>query len=288
MEVIRARALGMCFGVRDALGVTESILEPERVTIHGELVHNEEVLARLSGRGFLSTPETHRAAIPASPGVLITAHGVSDRERRRLESAGKTLIDTTCPLVRIVHETAQRLQREGYFLIVIGRRGHVEVEGIIGDLERFTVVQSPEEVTRYAAERIGVVCQSTTPPADAEAVRRAIEARNPGKQIQFADTICRPTRDRQQALEALVEQVEAVVVVGGSHSNNTRQLARLAASRGRPVLQVRTAADLDPEWFASYRVVGLTAGTSTLDHTVDEVHQALLAMPAAVAEASAV
>src|SRR5690349_6689587 len=96
MEVIRAKALGMCFGVRDALQVTEAILEPERVTIHGELVHNEEVLNRLSVRGFQSTPEAQRAAIPSSPEVLITAHGVSERERRRLESAGKTLIDTTC------------------------------------------------------------------------------------------------------------------------------------------------------------------------------------------------
>ncbi|HEV3164815.1 MAG TPA: 4-hydroxy-3-methylbut-2-enyl diphosphate reductase [Isosphaeraceae bacterium] len=288
MEVIRASALGMCFGVRDALEVVERIEQPGRVTIHGELVHNEEVLARLNERGFRATPEAHRAAIPASPEVLITAHGVSDRERRRLESAGKTLIDATCPLVTLVHEAAQRLHREGFFLIVIGRQGHVEVEGITGDLGRFTVVQSAEEVACYDAERLGIVCQSTTPPFEAAIIRQAIEARNPGKVIRFADTICRPTRERQQAVLDLVEQVEAVVVVGGSHSNNTRQLARLAASRGRPVLHVRNVADLDPEWFAAYRVVGLTAGTSTLDRTVDEVHRALIEMPAGVPAVSAV
>jgi 4-hydroxy-3-methylbut-2-enyl diphosphate reductase len=279
MEVIRASAMGMCFGVRDALRAIERLESPERVTIHGELVHNEEVLADLSRRGFLASPERGREAIPASPEVLITAHGVSDRERRRLREAGKSLVDTTCPLVRVVHEAATGLHRRGYFIVVIGRRGHVEVEGITGDLERFAVVQDASEAACYEADRIGIVCQSTTPPFEARRIREAIEARNPGKEIHFADTICRPTRDRQEAILELVEQVDAVVVVGGSNSNNTRQLARLAESRGRPVLQVRIAADLDPGWFEPFRVVGLTAGTSTLDRTIDEVHRALLAIP---------
>lgn len=284
MKVIRATAMGMCFGVRDALRVVEDVAEPETVTIHGELVHNEEVNAGLARRGFCATPERNRGAIPATPSVLITAHGVSDRERTRLASAGKRLIDTTCPLVRLVHQTAQRLQDEGYFVVVIGRRGHVEVEGITGDLENYAVVQSPEEAREYDADRIGIVCQSTTPPFEAEQVRLAIEGANPGKPVCFVDTICRPTRERQQAAEALFDEVEAVVVVGGAHSNNTRQLARLAESRGLPVLHVRKAADLDREWLASFHVVGLTAGTSTLDRTIDEVHQALLALPAAARE----
>jgi 4-hydroxy-3-methylbut-2-enyl diphosphate reductase len=278
MEVIRAAAMGMCFGVRDALRAIERVDDPGRVTIHGELVHNEEVLDGLSRRGFRSTPEGHRAEIPEGPVVLITAHGVSDRERRRLQDAGKTLLDTTCPLVRVVHETALRLHQEGYFVVIIGRRGHVEVEGITGDLERFAVVQDAGEAVAYEAGRIAVICQSTTPPTEARRILVAIEARNPGKEVRFADTICRPTRDRQEAARELVDQVEAVVVVGGSHSNNTRQLARLAESRGKPVLQVRTADDLDPAWFEPFQVVGLTAGTSTLDRTVDEVHRALLAM----------
>ena len=278
MIVIRAEAMGMCFGVRDALRAIEKVDDPGRVAIHGELVHNEEVLSDLDRRGFASVPESDRGAIPEGPTVLITAHGVSDRERDRLERAGKALIDTTCPLVRVVHEAARRLQAEGAFVVVIGRRGHVEVEGIVGDLDRFAVVQSPDEAEAYPAERIGVVCQSTTPPAEAERVRRAIEARNPGKEVRYVDTICRPTRDRQEAVADLVDRVEAVVVVGGSRSNNTRQLARLAEARGRPVLLVRSADDLDPDWLARFRVVGLTAGTSTLDRTIDEVHRALLAI----------
>src|SRR5947208_3563901 len=124
MEIIRASAMGMCFGVRDALRVADAVAEPALVTIHGELVHNEEVLADLERRGFSATPESARSAIPEGPAVLITAHGISDRERRRLREAGKALIDTTCPLVRLVHEAARRFEREGDFVVVIGRRGH--------------------------------------------------------------------------------------------------------------------------------------------------------------------
>lgn len=278
MEVIRAEAMGMCFGVRDALKVVDGIAEPARVTIHGELVHNEAVLNDLARRGFQAVPEADRAEIPTSPAVLITAHGVSERERRRLSDAGKALIDTTCPLVRVVHDAAQRFHQQGYFIVVIGRRGHVEVEGITGDLERFVVVQSRNEVTNYPANKIAIVCQSTTPPFEAAPIRREIELRNAGKEVRFADTICRPTKERQQAMRDLVEQVDAVVVVGGARSNNTKQLVRLAESRGRPVLHVRNAADIDTRWLARFRVVGLTAGTSTLDSTIDEVHEALLAI----------
>jgi 4-hydroxy-3-methylbut-2-enyl diphosphate reductase len=281
MEVIRAMAMGMCFGVRDALKIVAQAEDPSRVTIRGELVHNEEVLADLDRRGFRTVPEADRRAIPESPEVLITAHGVSQRERQELLAAGKTLIDTTCPLVRHVHEAAQRLQRQGHFVIVIGKPNHVEVLGIVGDLERYAVVATVDDVACYDAPRLGIVCQSTTPPAEAERIRRAIEAKNPGKPVRFIDTICRPTRDRQEAAAELLSQVEAVVVVGGSHSNNTRQLTLLAQERGVPVVQVRSADELDPSWFAPYRVVGLTAGTSTLDRTIDAVHRALLAIPGA-------
>jgi 4-hydroxy-3-methylbut-2-enyl diphosphate reductase len=278
MQVIRAGALGMCFGVRDALRVIERLPNPERVTVYGELVHNEEVIAELGRKGFRSTPETERAAIPESPEVLVTAHGISERERERLRSAGKRLIDTTCPLVRVVHDAAVRLAGEGYFVAVIGRRGHVEVAGITGDLKRFVVVERVDEVESYDAERIAVVCQTTTPPFVAEPILRAIEERNAGKEVRAVDTICKPTRERQEALDELLDQVDAMVVVGGSNSNNTRQLVRLAERRGTPVLHLRNAAELDAGWFTSFQVVGLTAGTSTLDRAVDEVHQALLAL----------
>jgi 4-hydroxy-3-methylbut-2-en-1-yl diphosphate reductase len=278
MRVIRATALGMCFGVRDALDAMEGIADANDVTVHGELVHNEEVMHRLHERGFSINPETGRASLPLTERVVITAHGISEKERTRLIDAGKQLIDTTCPLVRRVHDAAQALQRAGYFVLVIGRRDHVEVQGIVGDLDRYEVVPNVAAVRRYDASRLGVICQSTTPPDEARRVVRAIRVANATAEVRFVDTICRPTKERQLAARELLGQVEALVVVGGRHSNNTQQLARLADARGVPVVHVQTASDLDRAWFKPFQVVGLTAGTSTLESTVDSVERALLRM----------
>lgn len=276
MKVIRASAMGMCFGVKDAIEITKEIPHPSSVTIYGELVHNEEIVSNLANRGFQSMPETQRRQIPQSPHVLITAHGVSEKERQKLLDAGKQLIDTTCPLVRYVHESAVRLQKDGYFVIVIGKPNHVEVVGITGDLQQYTVVQSVNEVQSYPFEKLGIVCQSTTPPMEAQLIQKEIERKNSNKEIHYVDTICRPTRERQKAVLELIDQVDCLVVVGGNHSNNTKQLVQLAESYHVPVCHIQTADDLIPAWFAPFQVVGLTAGTSTLDSTIEQVHQALL------------
>ena len=279
MEVIRASVLGLCFGVRDALAAARAVPDPRRVTIHGELVHNEAVLRELSQRGFSQTREEQReGTIPDTGQVLITAHGISQVERDRLQKVGKQLIDTTCPLVRDVQATAQRLGREGFFVLVIGRPGHVEVTGITGDIDRYDVVNSPETVRSYGEPRLGVVCQSTTPPDHARLVLEVIRDRNPASLVRYVDTICRPTRLRQAAIESLLDRVDAVVVVGGCNSNNTKQLVRRARARNVAALHVQSARDLDRAWFVPFQVVGLTAGTSTLDQTVDDVHRALLRM----------
>lgn len=279
MQVILAEALGFCFGVRDALAAADQSRHPAAVTIHGELVHNEAVLMRLTARGFHNLPEAARDALPDTPLVMITAHGVSDRERTRLEQAGKQLIDTTCPLVQKVHRAAQLLAAEGRHVLIIGRPGHVEVRGILEDLPSGEVVAGTEAVKTYSQQRLGIVCQSTTPPRLAAEVNAAIRAANPSADIRFLDTICQPTRDRQDAVVRLLPLVDAVVVVGGRNSNNTRELAALCRGRGVPAFHVQTAADLDPQWFRGCRIVGLTAGTSTLDETIEAVHRALVALP---------
>lgn len=275
MKVIMAETLGMCFGVRDALEVLEDIERPEEVTIHGELVHNETVLAGLQARGFRMVDENSRTRLPATQTVLITAHGISDVERRRLEVAGKRLVDTTCPLVTRAHQAAQKLQREGRHVIVIGRRGHVEVQGIIEDLHGFDVVQTPEDVKMYPSKNLGIICQTTTPARLSLAIRLAVARLNPDADIRFIDTICHPTKDHQEAVERLLDVVEAMVVVGGKNSNNTRELVARCREKGVPTHHVQGAADLDPAWFAGIETVGLTAGTSTLDSSIEEVKEAL-------------
>jgi 4-hydroxy-3-methylbut-2-enyl diphosphate reductase len=278
VKVIRANAMGMCFGVKDALSAIMIMDHPENATIYGQLVHNPEVLKRIEALGFSMLDESNRTPAVSTPRVVITAHGLSDKERETLEASGKTLIDTTCPLVSRVHQIAKGLQKQGYFVVVAGRKDHVEVKGIVGDLERYAVVERPEDVTVYQADPIAVVCQTTTPPALRDALFETIARKNAGKVIRFIDTICSPTKDRQQAVEDLLPEVQGLVVVGGKNSNNTRQLRALGEKAGIPCFQVERASELRPEWFCGLDIVGLTAGTSTLDQTIDEVYEALMEM----------
>jgi 4-hydroxy-3-methylbut-2-enyl diphosphate reductase len=268
----------MCFGVKDAISTVMAMEHPDSATVYGQLVHNGEVLERIKARGFSMLGERERISSVSTPNVVITAHGLSDKERRLLEASGKTLIDTTCPLVQRVHDIAKGLQEQGYWVIVVGRKDHVEVKGIVGDLERFAVVERPEDVLIYPADRIAVVCQTTTPPSLLDALFETISRKNAGKTIRLIDTICRPTRERQEAVEELSPRVQALVVVGGRNSNNTRELRALGEKAGLPCFQVEKASELQPEWFYGFDTVGLTAGTSTLDQTIDEVHNALVGM----------
>jgi 4-hydroxy-3-methylbut-2-enyl diphosphate reductase len=276
MQVIKAEVLGMCFGVRDALQILDKVREPERVTIHGELVHNETVLTQLGVRGFQMINESQRRPLPLTDTVLITAHGVSKRERQRLQAAGKQLLDTTCPLVKRAHDAAQKLKDQGRHVLVIGRRGHVEVQGVVEDLDSYDVIQSACEVREYPHARLGIMCQTTSPAWLVQQVRDAVAQHNPYADIRFVDTVCHPTKDHQKALENLLDQVEVVVVVGGRNSNNTRELVARCQQRGLPAYHIQSAADLDAQWFTGLETVGLTAGTSTLDKTIDEVYQRLL------------
>lgn len=275
MRVIKAAEMGMCFGVRDALGILDSVPDPEGTTIHGELVHNQVVLDQLRSRGFPMLSEADRGEIPSTPTVLVTAHGISDNERRRLEAAGKGLVDTTCPLVLRAHRAAQGLRNLGYHVLVIGKRGHVEVQGIIGDLDSFDVIEDVTDVRTYAFDRLGVICQTTATERHVQRVRAAIDRANPKAEIRFVDTVCRPTKLRQRSLERLLSQVDAMVIVGGRNSNNTKELVARCRERGIPTLHIQQASELEASWFEGRETIGLSAGTSTLDATIDEVHRAL-------------
>jgi 4-hydroxy-3-methylbut-2-enyl diphosphate reductase len=261
----------MCFGVRDALAVLDRVAAPADVTIHGELVHNPEVLQLLDRRGFRRSPEAERA-VPPTPVVMVTAHGVSERERASLAAAGKHIVDTTCPLVQKAHDAARELVAEGRRLVVIGRRDHVEVRGIVEDHEGAIVVGAAAHVARWPEPRLGVVCQTTTQVEVAAELIAAIRAANPHADVRCIDTICSPTKARIDALQRLLPRVDALVVVGGHDSNNTRQLVQRAERCSVRTFHVANARELRAPWFDGVRVVGLTAGTSTLARTIDEVH----------------
>ena len=270
--------MGMCFGVRDALKMVDDVADPTKVTIHGELVHNPRVIYQLGVAGFSQSSEEKRDNIPDTPQLLITAHGISDRERVRLESSGKELIDTTFPLVRRAHDAAMQLAAEGRHVLLIGKPGHVEVQGIVEDLQSHDAVPSVEAVREYTSKMLGIVCQTTMPSSLLDEIRERISLLNGDADIRFIDTVCHPTKRRQQAILDLIQNVDAVVVVGGKNSNNTRRLAALCEQHGVPALHVECAGELNPNWFDGHEVIGLTAGTSTLDSTITAVETRLASM----------
>ena len=287
--MIRARALGWCFGVRDTVAAARAEPDPGSVTVLGQLVHNADVTGELAARGFRSSPGLPGSGESvATPGVLVTAHGASDRQFAGLRAAGLRVVDTTCPLVRRVQDAAKRFAADGRFVVLIGVPGHAEAVGVVGDLPagRFEVVRDESAVRKWPHGRIGVACQSTTDPDTAAATLAAVRAANPAADVAFADTVCKPTRDRQAAVRELCSELRAapggalVVVVGGTNSHNTGRLAALCEAEGATAVRVTGAGDLDPAAFAGRRAVGLTAGTSTPDAAVDAVEARLRGFPA--------
>lgn len=278
MLVVEARHMGMCFGVKDALEAMRELPNPQNVTVRGELVHNPVVIDELDARGFLQQKESQRSLLPSTSEVLITAHGVSNREKAHLSELGYTLHDTTCPLVRRAHKAALHYDKKGYFVVVVGKRGHVEVEGLVGDLSHYTVVSSVDEIESYEVEKIAMVNQTTTRPDDLEKFHSRLMELNADREVMLVNTTCQPTKDRQESVRELVLRVQALVVVGGPNSNNTLQLGQIASQNRLPWWRVTTADELQPEWFQGFKVVGLTAGTSTTEETVREVARALRKM----------
>lgn len=276
MKVEIARHYGMCFGVRDALRSTHDLARSRPVTVLGDLVHNPLVGEHLKTLG-VRRGDLDGVGAAGTDAVIITAHGAADSVKRRWAESGHEVFDTTCPLVKKAHRSLECLVLAGYHPVVIGRRDHVEVKGLVTDFPDAAVVLDSADLQRIPAgvARIGIVSQ-TTQPADrvedlVESIRRAFA----GAEIRFIDTVCQPTRDRQQALRDLCSRNDTIVVVGGRDSNNTRQLTETARRLGCRAWQVERPEDLEPRWFRGARNVGITAGTSTLDETVHAVAERL-------------
>jgi 4-hydroxy-3-methylbut-2-enyl diphosphate reductase len=277
MKILLADHFGICFGVRDALAQAEALAATAPLTILGELVHNPVVRERLRAQG-VQEGSLDQAAPSVSRKVMITAHGASDRKRREWNAAGFSVADGTCPLVRHAHTQLRRLVQAGYFPVVIGRPDHVEVRGLTEDFADAMVISESADVRRLPpADRYGVISQTTQPIEHVHALVAEMRRAFPKAEVHFADTVCKPTKDRQLALQRLLTQADLVVVVGGRSSNNTRQLVEACRAAGKRAIHIERAAELRAADLASAQVVGLTAGTSTLPETVREVHEQMIA-----------
>jgi 4-hydroxy-3-methylbut-2-en-1-yl diphosphate reductase len=274
MKIIRAEHLGMCFGVRDAIALAKETAERKPLTILGDLVHNETVLADLQVRGIRI--EQNVAAI-ATQTVMVTAHGASERKLNESRGRGLNVLEATCPLVSVAHRSLAKLVWDGFHPVIIGKRGHVEVLGLSEDLDNFDIVLSEQDVAGLRPHpRFGVIAQTTQPIERVRTLVQLIRERFPDSEVRFVDTVCQPTKQRQNAAIELAKKCDVVVVIGGAHSNNTRELVNTCLRICRRVHHVQGADDLREEWFCETDTVGITAGTSTPDDVIAKVETQLI------------
>jgi 4-hydroxy-3-methylbut-2-enyl diphosphate reductase len=283
MQILKAAHLGMCFGVRDAIALAHEHADAGPLTILGDLVHNPTVLSDLEARGIAIVPDVNRVATPT---VMITAHGASNRALARTRALGVTVVEATCPLVRVAHRAVTALARDGYHVVIVGQRNHVEVRGLTDDLEHYDVVLDDEDVLALDAHpRFGVAAQTTQPVEKVRRLAELIRARFPDSQVRLVDTVCKPTKERQSAAAELARQADVVIVIGGRSSNNTRELVQTCARHCARVHHVQSDVEVQPEWLDGARVVGLTAGTSTPDEVIDRVEARIRQVAPAAAHA---
>ena len=273
MKIIRASHLGMCFGVRDAIALARQQAALRPLSILGDLVHNDTVVQELRARGIRIVRQPDQLATTA---VMVTAHGASQRAVKLVREAGHDVMEATCPLVHYAHRAVAAFVRDGLHPVIVGKRDHVEVRGLTGDLDDYDVVLTAEDVGALRERpRFGVAAQTTQPIERVRSLVALIRQRFPRAEIRFTDTVCHPTKQRQAAARLLARQSDVVVVIGGADSNNTRELTATCMAYCARVHHVQTPEDLRVSWFADARTVGLTAGTSTPDETIDAVERRL-------------
>jgi 4-hydroxy-3-methylbut-2-enyl diphosphate reductase len=271
MRIIRATHLGMCFGVRDAIALALGQVEAGPLTILGNLVHNPTVVAALRAKGIATA---HEVAQVQTHTVMVTAHGASERTRASTRALGLDVVDATCPLVHVAHRAVIALVRDGYHPVIIGQRAHVEVRGLTEDLDEVDVVLDEMDVLELEEHpRIGIAAQTTQSIERVQHLVALIRRRFPQSDVRFIDTVCKPTKQRQNAAAELARECDVVIVIGGANSNNTRELVTTCIQWCPHVHHVQTEADLRPEWFRAAAAVGITAGTSTPDHVIDRIDQ---------------
>ena len=273
MKIIRAEHLGMCFGVRDAIALAVETARREPLTILGDLVHNETVLADLRARGIRF--EQQSAAVQTET-VMVTAHGASERALAATRARGLTVLEATCPLVHFAHRHLKKLVAAGFHPVVIGKHDHVEVRGLTEDLSEFEVVSCAADIEKISERpHFGVIAQTTQPIEKVRRLVQLLREKFSKSQMRFVDTVCQPTKQRQSAAVELAHKCDVVIVIGGTHSNNTHELVKTCSQFCKRVHHIQTAEDLREEWFCADDTVGLTAGTSTPDKLIDAVEQQL-------------
>ncbi|MFT3664619.1 4-hydroxy-3-methylbut-2-enyl diphosphate reductase [Piscinibacter sp.] len=283
-EVLLAEPRGFCAGVDRAIEIVERALRKfgAPIYVRHEIVHNTYVVNDLKAKGAIFIEDL--AEVPPGATLVFSAHGVSQAVRHEAARRGFAVFDATCPLVTKVHVEVAKLHKEGYDFIMIGHKGHPEVEGTMGQLDGgiYLVddVADVEALVLPQSERLAVVTQTTLSVDDAAEILAAVKRRFPKVREPKKQDICYATQNRQDAVKVLAPAVDVVIVVGSPTSSNSNRLQELAQRLGTPAYMVDQPEDLKAEWLEGKRRVGLTAGASAPDILVRQVIERLRALGA--------
>ncbi|SEJ58204.1 4-hydroxy-3-methylbut-2-enyl diphosphate reductase [Variovorax sp. OK605] len=274
-EVLLAEPRGFCAGVDRAIEIVERAIAKfgAPIYVRHEIVHNTYVVNELKAKGAVFIEEL--SDVPPGATLVFSAHGVSKAVEQEARDRGFEIFDATCPLVTKVHVEVAKLAKEGYEFIMIGHKGHPEVEGTMGQLSSgIHLVEDVKDVARVAplqTEKLAVVTQTTLSVDDAAEIAAAVRARFPAVREPKQQDICYATQNRQDAVKIMSPQVDLVIVVGSPTSSNSNRLRELAQRLGTESYMVDSAAELKPEWFEGKTRIGLTAGASAPEVLVREV-----------------
>jgi 4-hydroxy-3-methylbut-2-enyl diphosphate reductase len=275
VEVLLAEPRGFCAGVDRAIDIVEHALEKfgRPIYVRHEIVHNTYVVNDLKAKGAIFIEEL--SDVPPGATLIFSAHGVSLAVQQEAERRGFRIFDATCPLVSKVHVEVAKLHKEGYEFIMIGHKGHPEVEGTMGQLDSgIHLVEDAGDVAHVApsqTDKLAVVTQTTLSVDDAAEILAAVKARFPQVREPKQQDICYATQNRQDAVKLLSPLVDVVIVVGSPTSSNSNRLRELADRMGTPGHMVDSVDDLDPAWIEGKQKIGLTAGASAPDVLVQAV-----------------
>jgi 4-hydroxy-3-methylbut-2-en-1-yl diphosphate reductase len=277
-EVVLAEPRGFCAGVDRAIEIVERALRKfgAPIYVRHEIVHNTYVVNDLKSKGAIFIENL--ADVPSGAVLVFSAHGVSKAVRSEAAERGFQVFDATCPLVTKVHVEVAKLAKQGYEFIMIGHKGHPEVEGTMGQLlDGIYLVEEAGDVARVRprGDKLAVVTQTTLSVDDAAEILAAVKQQFPHVREPKQQDICYATQNRQDAVKVLAPGVDVMVVVGSPTSSNSNRLRELSERLGTPAYMVDAATDLQPAWFEGRRRVGLTAGASAPDILVQQVIERL-------------
>ena len=276
MDILLANPRGFCAGVDRAISIVERALEEfgAPIYVRHEVVHNKFVVDDLREKGAVFIEDL--ADVPAGATLIYSAHGVSKAVQEEAVARGFQVFDATCPLVTKVHKEVDRLNEQGYQIIMIGHKGHPEVEGTMGQLSEgvMLLVETVDDVAALQVvnpDKLSHVSQTTLSVDETRDIIEALKIRFPNIRSPHKEDICYATTNRQEAVKDLAEECDIVIVVGSPNSSNSNRLREVAALRGVDAYMVDNAGYLKPEWFTGKSQVGVTAGASAPEVLVKEV-----------------